>query len=122
LGAEIDALEKVLAEQSLGSPEILRLMTVPGVNVVTAATFIASVGDVRRFSSPRKLVGYLGLDPRVRRSGNEPARHGRISKAGAAGAIPEALERRTRARARPRPHIAAWSATGERRDQRWVRA
>jgi transposase len=86
LGAEIDALEKVLAEQSLGSPEILRLMTVPGVNMVTAATFIASVGDVRRFSSPRKLVSYLGLDPRVRQSGNEPARHGRISKAGAAEA------------------------------------
>jgi transposase len=74
------------SRQSLGSPEILRLMTVPGVNMVTAATFIASVGDVRRFSSPRKLVSYLGLDPRVRQSGNEPARHGRISKAGAAEA------------------------------------
>jgi transposase len=35
---------------------------------------------------PRKLVSYLGLDPRVRQSGNEPARHGRISKAGAAEA------------------------------------
>jgi transposase len=28
------------------------------------------------------LVGYLGLDPRVRQSGSEPARHGRISKQG----------------------------------------
>jgi transposase len=82
LDGEIDAFEKVLAKQSLGSPEILRLMTVPGVNMVTAATFIASVGDIGRFSSPRKLVSYLGLDPRVRQSGNEPARHGRISKAG----------------------------------------
>ncbi len=49
----------------------------------TAATFMASVGDIHRFSSPRKLVSYLGLDPRVRQSGNGPARHGRISKAGA---------------------------------------
>ena len=56
---------------------------VPGVNVQTAATFMASIGDIRRFSSPRKLVSYLGLDPRVRQSGNGPARHGRISKAGA---------------------------------------
>ena len=61
-------------------------MTVPGVNVQTAATFMASVGDIRRFPSPRKLVSYLGLDPRVRQSGNSPARHGRISKAGASEA------------------------------------
>jgi transposase len=86
LEVEIDSLEKVLAEQGLGSPEIQRLMTVPGVNMITAATFIASVGEIGRFSSPRKLVSYLGLDPKVRQSGNEPARHGRISKAGAAEA------------------------------------
>jgi transposase len=80
--AEIRALEAALAEQALSSPEILRLMTVPGVNLHTAAAFMASVGDIRRFSSARQLVGYLGLDPRVRQSGNAEARHGRISKAG----------------------------------------
>ena len=77
------ALDREIATQALAWPEVLRLMTVPGVNVQTAATFMASVGDIRRFSSPRKLVSYLGLDPRVRQSGNGPARHGRISKAGA---------------------------------------
>ncbi len=61
-------------------------MTVPGVNVICAATFIAAVGDVRRFRSARALVGYLGLDPRVRQSGSEPARSGRISKQGSASA------------------------------------
>jgi transposase len=44
---------------------------------------MAAIGDIRRFCSPGKLVSYLGLDPRVRQSGNTPARHGRISKAGA---------------------------------------
>ena len=44
---------------------------------------MASIGDVGRFSSQRKLVSYLGLDPRVRPSGNGPARRPRISKAGA---------------------------------------
>jgi len=58
------------------------LMTVPGVSLVSAATFVAVVGDVRRFSSPKKLVSYVGLDPRVRQSGEAPARHGRISKQG----------------------------------------
>ena len=45
---------------------------------------MAAVGDIRRFSSARKLVGYLGLDPRVRQSGNGDARYGRISKEGSA--------------------------------------
>ncbi len=61
-------------------------MTVPGVNVIVAATFLAAVGDVSRFPSQRQLVGYLGLDPRVRQSGSTPATHGRISKQGSASA------------------------------------
>jgi transposase len=83
LDAEVEALDREIARQALAWPEVLRLMTVPGVNVQTAATFMASIGEIGRFSSPRKLVSYLGLDPRVRQSGNGPARHGRISKAGA---------------------------------------
>jgi transposase len=86
LDAEIDRLEAVLARHALDSEEIRRLMTIPGVNVLTAAAFMASVGDIGRFSTPRQLVSYLGLDPRVRQSGNEAARHGRISKAGSAEA------------------------------------
>jgi hypothetical protein len=57
---------------------------VPGVNLVVAAAFLAYVGDIRRFPTPKHLVGYLGLDPRVSQSGNDPARGGRISKQGAA--------------------------------------
>jgi transposase len=57
-------------------------MTVPGVKVICAATFLAAVGDIGRFESPRKLTGYLGLDPRVSQSGTGPATHGRISKQG----------------------------------------
>jgi len=41
---------------------------VPGVNLITAATFVAWIGDIERFPSSRQLVGYLGLDPRVRQS------------------------------------------------------
>jgi transposase len=86
LDGEIAMLEKEIAQHALGSGEIQRLMTVPGVSLMTAATFIAAVGEIDRFPSPRKLVGYLGLDPKVRQSGSEPARHGRISKQGAAQA------------------------------------
>jgi transposase len=86
LDAEIAEVEKQVAADALGSPEIKRLMTVPGVNVIVAATFLAAVGDSGRFRTPRRLVGYLGLDPRVRQSGNTPATHGRISKQGSAPA------------------------------------
>jgi transposase len=86
LDLEVAALDAEIAKQALAWPEVLRLLSVPGVNVQTAATFMASIGDISRFSSPRKLVSYLGLDPRVRQSGNGPARHGRISKAGASEA------------------------------------
>ena len=59
-------------------------MTVPGVNVICAATFMAAVGDIRRFRDRRKLVGYLGLDPKVRQSGLSATARGRISKQGSA--------------------------------------
>ena len=62
--------------------ELRRLLTLPGVNFVTACALLAAIGDVRRFPTARHLVSYLGLDPKVRQSGSEPARHGRISKQG----------------------------------------
>jgi transposase len=82
LDSEIAAVERLIATEALKSPEIRRLMTVPGVNVICAATFLAAIGDIRRFPSARKLTGYLGLDPRVSQSGSGPATHGRISKQG----------------------------------------
>ena len=86
LDSEIAAVERLIARDALESAEARRLMTVPGVNVICAATFLAAIGDIRRFRSSRQLVAYLGLDPRVRQSGSEPARSGRISKRGSASA------------------------------------
>ena len=73
LDAEIAAVEQLIAAEALSWPEVKRLMTVPGVNVIVAATFMAAVGDIRRFPDRRKLTAYLGLDPRVRQSGAGPA-------------------------------------------------
>jgi transposase len=86
LDQEIAEVERLIALEALRSPDARRLMTVPGVNVICAATFLAAIGDIRRFSTSRRLVAYLGLDPKVRQSGNEPARSGRISKQGSASA------------------------------------
>jgi transposase len=80
--SEISEIERLIAGAAVESAEIRRLMSVPGVNVIVAASFMAAIGDIHRFQSPRKLVGYLGLDPRVRQSGAGPATHGHISKRG----------------------------------------
>ena len=63
LDAEIVAVERLIAQAALECGQIRRLMSVPGVNVIVAASFLAAIGDIGRFESPRKLVGYLGLDP-----------------------------------------------------------
>ena len=82
LNSEIELIERALAEQVLASAEMRRLLTLPGVNFVTAAALLAAIGEIGRFPTARQLVSYLGLDPRVSQSGSEPARHGRISKQG----------------------------------------
>ncbi|MGZ4273153.1 MAG: IS110 family RNA-guided transposase [Solirubrobacteraceae bacterium] len=86
LNVEIELAERQLAEQALARPDVRRLMTIPGVGAITALALVAVVGDVTRFPSPRHLVGYLGLDPRVRQSGEKKARHGHISREGQAHA------------------------------------
>lgn len=83
LDEEIAKLDRALAVAVLASADLQRLFTLPGVNAVTAAPWSRPSGDVTRFPTPRQLVSYLGLNPTVRQSGNEKARHGRISKQGA---------------------------------------
>jgi transposase len=82
LDEEVGLVDEAIAADALACPQMRRLLTIPGVNAVTACTLVGAIGDIRRFPTPAHLVGYLGLDPRVSQSGNEPARHGRISKQG----------------------------------------
>lgn len=83
---EIDRADRELARCALERDEVRRLMTIPGVGAVTALSLIAVVGDIERFPSARHLVGYLGLDPRVRQSGGQRPRMGHISRQGQAHA------------------------------------
>jgi transposase len=86
LDAEIILVDRAIAHDTLNWPDTRRLMTVPGVNLIVAVTFLAAIGDIHRFPDRRRLVGYLGLDPKVRQSGTAPASHARISKQGSAPA------------------------------------
>lgn len=86
--ALIDTLDDQIDEcardvQRLGAdhPYIPLLVTCPGIGWVLAYTIAAEIGDVSRFASPRKLVGYTGLCPRVDQSG-ERDRRGPLRKNG----------------------------------------
>lgn len=65
VGAELAQIDRIIAQQVLVDEDVRRLMTIPGIDVI---------------------VGYLGLHPTIRQSGNGPARHGRVSKEGSAAA------------------------------------
>ncbi len=97
LAAELKVVDREIAQISLTREDIKRLMTIPGVDMITAATMVATIGDISRFPTSRHLIGYLGLDARVRQSGMTAARTGRISKEGSAEARRVLVE-------------AAWSA------------
>jgi transposase len=57
------------------------LMTIPGVEMYTAATVVAFCGDMTRFPDAKKVAAFTGLTPRLHQSG-ETLRHGRITKRG----------------------------------------
>jgi transposase len=83
-GGELAIVDSELAVEAFADPVVARLMTIPGVDAIAAISIVAAVGDFTRFTSADKLVAYVGLNPKVRQSGNSAPVHGRISKAGRA--------------------------------------
>lgn len=81
LTGQVKEADRELKEFSKRIPEIVLLLTIPGIGHIVATAFFAHVGDVRRFPSARHLASYLGLTPRERSSGMKQ-RFGRISKRG----------------------------------------
>lgn len=57
------------------------LLTIPGIGELLALTIAAEIGEISRFASARKLIGYAGLAPTIKQSG-QSSWTGRISKAG----------------------------------------
>lgn len=69
LRTHIGALDECIAEMVKGMPFGSLLQSIPGIGPVTAATILAEVGDIGRFPTKEKLVGYCGLYPIVWESG-----------------------------------------------------
>ena len=73
-------IEAALPEWAL-APVVQALQALRGVGLVAAATLLAELGDITRFTNPRQLMAYLGLVPSEHSSGRT-RRQGGITKAG----------------------------------------
>jgi transposase len=63
LDAKIKRIEKELQKYADAQPAVKLLMTIPGVGIRTAETFVAWVDDVSRFRNNRQIGSYFGLVP-----------------------------------------------------------
>lgn len=60
----------LIAQEVLSDPDLLALVRLCGVREMVAFTLGAFIGDIGRFSHPKKLVKYAGLNPAFDDSGN----------------------------------------------------
>jgi transposase len=81
LDERIAPLERGLRRAARDDQRVVLLETIPGVGDLLGLTLASEIGDVARFATPRKLIGYAGLAPRVPQSG-ERSHTGALSKAG----------------------------------------
>jgi transposase len=78
---EMVALEADLSARAKENPNVKLLMGIPGISILSALTILAEIGQISRFSSPKKLACYAGLVPSVHQSG-KTRYTGNITKVG----------------------------------------
>lgn len=81
LTAEVESVDKQMRVVFRDHPALPRLMRIPGIGFVGAATVIAEVWDVSRFRGADQLCSWAGLTP-TERSSAEHTRRGHITKQG----------------------------------------
>lgn len=72
LAGLIDETTAELHRLSLSDPwvnDLPYLIQLPGIGVMTGLVILSAIGDINRFPSAKKLVGYAGLGARVHASG-----------------------------------------------------
>lgn len=80
LQSQIDAIDKKLKEvmEKMNSP----LLSIPGIGYTLAAIIHAEIGNIKRFSSPDKLLAFCGLEPSTYQSGKYNASFTPMTKRG----------------------------------------
>jgi transposase len=81
LDQRIGPYERELKRVARADQRARLLATIPGVGELLGLTIATEIGDVTRFRSARKLVGYSGLTPRIHQSG-QSSRTGSLTRSG----------------------------------------
>lgn len=79
--AGLDTQIESAAAESVFWPVIEGLMALRGVDLLTATTIMAEIGDLKRFTGAPQLMAYLGVVPSEHSSGGSKSRGG-ITKTG----------------------------------------
>lgn len=102
IGAYSDAIQQ-LSESVKYSRKVSALRCYRGIDTISAMALISEIGDVRRFSHPRKLASYAGFDIAEYSSGGKERRF-QITKMGSAHIRTALIEACQSAPNRPRIH------------------
>ncbi|MHB8512088.1 MAG: IS110 family RNA-guided transposase [Actinomycetota bacterium] len=81
VGCEVRDAECQMRSLLRDDPAIRRLLPIPGIGFLTAATIATEIGDVTRFASADRLCSWAGLTP-SEHSSAESTRRGHITKQG----------------------------------------
>jgi transposase len=81
LNKKVEVVDTELAVLASQDEQMRKLCTMPSVGPVTAAAFVATIDDAKRFKGPHQAEAYLGLVPSEMSSG-EKQRRGHITKTG----------------------------------------
>ena len=71
LQARIAQDEKMLAGMIKETPEMDRMLSLPGMGPILAAVVVSEIDDIRRFPTAQRLCGYAGLCPSTSSSGGK---------------------------------------------------
>lgn len=78
---QIERLTTALTAEAAADERLPLLVQLPGFSVINSLTVLGAIGDIQRFETAKRLVGYAGLGAGVHDSG-QLHRTGRITKAG----------------------------------------
>lgn len=81
LDGQIACLEEKIDAEIEESHEMQTLENIPGVGKITSMAFVATLGDLSRFSGMANIGGFLGFVPKIDCSG-DTVRYGRITGRG----------------------------------------
>jgi transposase len=81
MNPSIDELSRAVEQEARKRPEVLRLMTHPGVGPLTALAFVLIIGTPKRFKCGKQIGSYVGLIPSEDSSAGHQ-RLGHITKQG----------------------------------------